>query len=194
MTRVLVRGGPFEDMHLVYPHPKCKFGRRDMIVDAQYVSCTKKPLTVEDIEGKHAVRDHHCLQCEASPLSDKAELVSLLVSLTGDFSDTADSATYRYYLPPEVHAIYPRYGIKDGGTLVEVWGKNFLNFDYNTRCGFGSKTTQADFKTDTYMTCKAPISEVVKKPIPFSISLNGQQNTEENVFYWYYNRPIVTEL
>lgn len=116
------------------------------------------------------------------------------MSLTGDFSDTDDSATFRYYLPPEVHAIYPRYGIKDGETLVEVWGKNFLNFDYNTRCGFGTKTSLASFKSDSYMTCKAPSSDVVQKPIPFSVSLNGQQNTLESVEYWYYNRPIVSSL
>lgn len=114
----MVRGGPFEDMHLVHPRPKCKFGRHDMIVDATYVTCSKKPLTVDLYEGKHADRDSHCLQCDASPPSAKAELVSLLVSLTGDFSDTADSEVFRYYLPPEVHAIYPRYGIKDGETTV----------------------------------------------------------------------------
>ena len=89
-----------------------------MIVDATYVTCSVKPLTVDEVEGKHIHRDAHCIQCDATPPSKKAELVSLLVSLTGDFSDTADSIGFRYYSPPEVHAIYPRYGIKDGGTLV----------------------------------------------------------------------------
>lgn len=50
-TRIVVRGGPFKDMYLIYPHPKCKFGKRDMVVDAIYVTCTEKPLTHEDIEG-----------------------------------------------------------------------------------------------------------------------------------------------
>jgi hypothetical protein len=45
-----------------------------------------------------------------------------------------------YYLPPVVKAIYPRYGVKDGETKVEVWGENFKNFDQMTRCAFGSKS------------------------------------------------------
>lgn len=60
-TRVLVRGGPFEDMHLIYPSPKCKFGKHSMIVPATYVSCTTKPLHVDEVEGKKANRNDHCL-------------------------------------------------------------------------------------------------------------------------------------
>lgn len=96
----------------------------------------------------------------------------LMVTLKGDFSDLFESLPYRYYLPPEVHAIKPRYGVKDGGTLVQVWGKNFMNFDHFTRCGFGSKTVQANFFNSTYMTCISPPSDVVGKPIPFSVSMN----------------------
>lgn len=51
-TRVLVRGGPFEDMTLIYPKPKCKFGANDRIVEATYVKCHERPLTMEDTEGK----------------------------------------------------------------------------------------------------------------------------------------------
>ena len=47
-TRVLVRGGPFEDMSLLYPRPKCKFGANDRVVDATYVKCHSKPLGMED--------------------------------------------------------------------------------------------------------------------------------------------------
>ena len=51
-TRVLVRGGPFEDMALLYPRPKCKFGANDRVVEATYVKCHEKPLKMEDNEGK----------------------------------------------------------------------------------------------------------------------------------------------
>jgi hypothetical protein len=193
-TRVLVRGGPFQDMHLIYPHPKCKFGKRDMIVNAVYVSCTARPLSVEEVEGKKANRDQICIQCENTPKHDKAEIVQLLVSLTGDFSDAADGEAFRYYLEPEVHAIYPRYGVKDGGTTVEVWGKNFMNFGAHTRCGFGTKTVQANYYNSTYLTCSARPSDVVEKPIPFTVSMNQQQNTRQAINYWYYNNPIVSEL
>jgi hypothetical protein len=179
-------------MNLLYPNPKCKFGRRDMIVSATYVTCSKKPVTVNEIEGKRAVRDDFCLQCESSPAIAIPEVVSLMVSLTGDFTDSDDSEIFRYYLPPKITAIYPRYGIRDGNTLIEVWGENFMNFDYQVRCGFGSKTTQAHYISSTYMTCLSPQSEVVQKPIPFSISMNGQQNTLEKLDYWYYSRPVVS--
>jgi hypothetical protein len=112
-----------------------------MIVSATYVTCQTKPMTVNEMEGKRTIRDAYCLQCGSTPPIASPEVVSLMVSLTGDFTDTDDSEVYRYYLPPKISAIYPRYGIKDGNTLVEVWGENFMNFDYQFRCGFGSVTT-----------------------------------------------------
>lgn len=39
-TRVLVRGGPFYEMNILFPKPKCKFGKHDLVVDATYVMCT----------------------------------------------------------------------------------------------------------------------------------------------------------
>lgn len=52
-TRVLVRGGPFKDLQILYPKPKCKFGRYDMIVDATYVLCTTNPTATEEREAHH---------------------------------------------------------------------------------------------------------------------------------------------
>ena len=51
-TRVLVHGGPFEDMALLYPRPKCKFGSNDRTVEATYVKCHHRPLSMEENEGK----------------------------------------------------------------------------------------------------------------------------------------------
>jgi hypothetical protein len=48
-TRVLVRGGPFgEGLDAIYPRPKCKFGKYDMVVDATYVLCTTTPTLTEE--------------------------------------------------------------------------------------------------------------------------------------------------
>jgi len=44
--------------------------------------------------------------------------VPFTVSLTGDFSDIENSVPYRYYPASRIHAIYPRYGPKDGETVV----------------------------------------------------------------------------
>jgi hypothetical protein len=55
-TRVLVRGGPFKDMNILFPKPKCKFGSNERVVDAQYVSCKGYPQGIEVKEGKHSER------------------------------------------------------------------------------------------------------------------------------------------
>ena len=55
-TRVTVYGGPFKDMMLIHPKPKCKFGKNSMIVAATYTSCQPKPLGVSDVESNKALR------------------------------------------------------------------------------------------------------------------------------------------
>lgn len=161
-------------MQLLYPEPKCRFGRNDRIVNANYITCQESIPRVETVQGKHANRTNYCLICDNSPAVDEQEIVTLTVSLTGDFSDSDDSEPYNYYLPTVVNAIYPRYGPKDGNTLVQVWGENFLNFAQDTRCNFGSKSVEAHYISHTYMTCKSPQSDVTGKAIPFSITMNEQ--------------------
>jgi hypothetical protein len=78
------------------------------------------------------------------------------VSITGDFTDTDDSEPFRYYENPQISAIYPHYGPKDGETVVQVWGSNFLNFGEMTRCNFGSKSVPMQYKSSTYGICVAP--------------------------------------
>lgn len=181
-------------MELLYPRPKCKFGANDRVVSATYVKCLEKPLSMEDKEGKSKEKNHWCLQCDNSPAVNKPMIVPIMISLTGDFTDSADSEPFRYYKPTEVHAIYPRYGPKDGGTVVQVWGANFLNFDDNLRCNFGSKSVVATFKSPNYLICRAPFSDNTNKPIPFSVSLNKQQQSRDDISYWYYSGAIVAKL
>lgn len=113
------------------------------------------------------------MQCDNTPASARAEIVPFTISLTGDFSDVSNSVPFRFYPPTRIFGIYPRYGTKDGETVVQVWGENFLNFDEQTRCAFGSKSVPATFISSTYMICVAPFSDVVEKPIPFTVSLNN---------------------
>jgi len=58
------------------------------------------------------------LQCDNSPASSKTEIVPFTVSLTGDFSDVSNSVPFRFYPPTRIYSIYPRYGPKDGETVV----------------------------------------------------------------------------
>lgn len=116
-TKVTVRAEGLEDYVEVYPDPKCKFGGNDKIVDANYIKCTKKPLTFYEAE-KGQQKNYTCIQCEDSPRYSQPEIISLSVSLTGKFDDVYSSRPFRYYTPARVDAIYPRYGPKDGDTVV----------------------------------------------------------------------------
>ena len=104
------------------------------------------------------------------------------------------SLPYRYYDPPQVFNIYPRYGPKDGDTVVQVWGKNFLDLGDDFRCNFGTRSTKAYFVSTSFLFCRSAFSEVVNKAEPFSVSLNRQQNSPQDVEYWYYNDREVQNL
>lgn len=99
-------------------------------------------------------------------------VIAFTVSLTGDFSDVTSSLSYRYYKRTEHFSIYPRYGPKDGDTVVQVWGANFLDLGDDFRCNFGTRSTKAYLINDKYLWCRAARSEVVGRPMPFSVSLN----------------------
>jgi IPT/TIG domain len=115
--------------------------------------------------------------------------------LTGDFTDCDTKFDFEYFPPTIITKIVPPYGPKDGDTPVKVYGKHFKDFgDENTLCGFGTRTTKATVFNDTYIECKSPPSDVVAKPIPFTISLNKQQNSRDTLFFWYYNFPEIERL
>ena len=134
------------------------------------------------------------MQCDDAPKSDVDEKIPFMISLLGNFSDAPDAAEFQYYKPTVIKAIYPHYGPKDGGTVIQVWGENFLNRAENTRCNFGPKSVVAHWKSDKYMICIAPFSDTVAKPITFSVGLNKQQNSRQLISYWYYNNPTIAKL
>lgn len=90
--------------------------------------------------------------------------------------------------------MYPRYGPKDGDTVVQVWGKNFLDLGEDFRCNFGTASTKAYFINENYIWCRAARSDVTSRPMPFSVSMNRQQNSVEKFEYWYYNEPQITTI
>ena len=193
-TRVLVRGTDFTNMDTLYPNPKWRFGRDDKIVSGSYIKCTPEPKKIWEMEPPTSAKTLTCIQCEMAPPGFKSEIIPFTVSLTGDFSDISNSLSYRYYTDVVITAIYPKYGEKDGGTKVEVWGEHFLNFDQFTRCGFGSKTVPAVFVNSNYMYWISPPSDVIEQSIPFIITLNGQQNSKDKMKFWYYNKPSIRSI
>jgi hypothetical protein len=44
------------------------------------------------------------------------------------------------------------------------------------------------------MECESMPSDVVQKPIPFTVSQNNQQNSRDTLFFWYYNFPHISQL
>lgn len=192
-TRITVRGDGLEDLVDVFPDPKCRFGHNNNIVDGNWVKCSKRPLSFYEKEHEQE-RNYTCILCEDSPQNPKAEIVTFSVSLTGKFNDVYSSLPYRYYEPTYVSHIYPRYGPKDGDTVVQVWGNNFLDLGDDFRCNFGSRSTKAYFVSPSFLWCRSAFSEVVGKAQPFSVSLNRQQNSPQDVEYWYYNEPEVAKV
>lgn len=116
-TRVTIRGPQIEDVVDAFPHPKCRYGKVGLEVDAAYVACTKAPIGYYDTE-RGQKKNQTCIECESAPKVDEEGLITFTVSLKGDFSEVSTSLPYRYYKPTSVYAIYPRYGPKDGDTVV----------------------------------------------------------------------------
>jgi len=192
-TKVTVRAEGIEDLAELYPEPRCRFGRSDYVVEGTYIRCSKKPRGFyESIRDE--VRDYTCIQCEDSPVYHKAEITTLQVSLTGKFDDVYNSLPFRYYEPTKITGIYPPYGPRDGDTVIQVWGRNFLDLGDDFRCNFGSRSTKAYYISDENLWCRSAKSDVTGKPMPFSVSLNRQQASLSNINYWYYNEPILTKL
>jgi hypothetical protein len=175
-----------------HPEPKCKFG--EGVVGAAYVACPARQPKAYEKEGSRATRTSVCIQCENAPAlsSSESKTVPFSVSLSGDFADSSSTVNYFYYKPVKLAAIKPTHGPKDGGTTVQVWGEGFVEYGDDTSCSFGTKSVPAKVHDAGYITCVAPSSDVVQRGMPFSVSLNGQQQTRDQVEFWYYNDPQVT--
>ena len=61
-------------------------------------------------------------------------------------------------------------------------------------CSFGVKSTPAIVQDKNYITCRSPPSDVVGRGMPFSISLNGQQQSADRLEFWFYNDPQVVQV
>ena len=193
-TRVLVRLKNFNsDLITTYPHPSCRFGSDEYTVPGTYAKCSPRPRKPGERQPSTIEKTDICIQCEDSP-KHSDDVVPFTVSLLGDFTDTLNSIPYRYYNEPKIIYISPRSGPKDGNTKVDVYGEGFLNFDQNLRCGFGSKEVQGIFINSNHIQCISPFSSIVQRKIPFSISLNNQQNTQDDIPYVYYENPTIYRI
>lgn len=127
-TRVLVRGKGL-DPNPDYPNPVCKFGLVSNVVKATYVRCSENPRDPNTKDPITQQKTVNCLQCDPGPAWDHEDMVPFMVSLSGDFRDAENSLEFQYYKPPKIHWITPIYGPRNGGTIVTVYGENFIDFD-----------------------------------------------------------------
>lgn len=192
-TRVLVRGSNLEPSD-EYPIPLCKFGTKNNIVRGTYVTCTPLPRNPDDPEPTTPEKSSYCIQCDPSPPGLEEDMVPFLVSITGDFSDVENSVEFEYYTPPVIDYIVPKYGNRNGGTTVTVYGRNFIDFDQYLRCFFGTKAVPGIYVSDTIMQCVSPFSDVVIAAMPFKITLNDQQTTSDDINYYFYPKPAIMRL
>lgn len=120
--------------------------------------------------------------------------VSFSVSLDGSYTDVINKEDYIYYKPVKLSAIKPHMGPKDGGSTIQVWGEGFFDFGEDSTCSFGSRSTKATVMNEHYITCTVPGSDVIDRPMPVSVSLNGQQQSREILTFWYYSDPSVSSI
>jgi len=192
-TRVLVRGSgldPSDD----FLNPVCKFGSNENIVKASYVTCTPEVRGPGEPEPSTPEKTDRCLQCDPGPGNHRPDDIPFTVSITGDFTDCANSLDFQYYAPPSVDHIVPIYGPMNGRTIITVFGKNFVDYDQYLRCSIGTKSVAAIYLSPTLLYCVAPSSDVVIAAMPFRITMNDQQTTSERTKYWYYPVPAIMKL
>lgn len=168
-----------------------------------YVPCSSRRSGLKELEGGKHLRTEMCIQCDNTPPFNAQETtnVTFSISLDGSFEDVKETLEFWYYRNVKLSAIKPTHGPKDGGTTVQVWGEHFYEFSGKndneqafTSCSFGVKSVPAKIQNEGYLICVSPDSDVVNRPMPFGVSLNGQQSSKDKMDFWYYNDPQVTTI
>lgn len=190
-TRVLVRGSNLEPADV---HPLCKFGKNSAIVTGTFVRCSPSPRQPGEHEPTTAEKTEYCIECDYSPIFKEPDLVPFTVSVKGDFSDAFNSLEFNYYETPKIDYIVPMYGPRNGGTVVTVYGQNFIDFDQFLRCSFGPVSVPAKFLSSNVLQCVSPKSDTILTPILFMVTLNDQQNTPEQIHYYFYPKQSIVRL
>ena len=189
-TRVLVRGTNLEPSDQT---PLCKFGRKSGVVEGTFVKCSPSPRQPGEPEPTSAEKTENCIECHFSPVVSESDLVPFTVTVKGDFSDVVNSLEFEYFLPPAIDYIVPMYGPRNGGTTVTIYGRNFIDFDQFLRCSFGVKSVPAKFISSSVLQCVSPYSDVILTAQPFKVTMNDQQNTFENIDYYFYPKQDITK-
>lgn len=97
---------------------------------------------------------------------------------------------YYYYHQPYVQSISPHGSIVTGGTNVLVVGAWFdFKPEYGVKpyCKFGNKVVEGEYLSTVRIKCVAPAYDTSNIRVSFDVSLNGQDFTNSDIEFTYYN-------
>jgi len=112
------------------------------------------------------------------------------------YSDTLSLEEFYYYKDPKVMNIFPKAGPAAGGTVVHIEGHWFREkpiFDTTPWCKFEDTVVKAKFVSTVRLECVSPGAQE-PSTVPVKVSLNGQDWTNDEIYFDYYFSPIVTRL
>ena len=115
--------------------------------------------------------------------------ISVEVTTNGvDYSE--DMVQYRYYASPAISHIVPSSGPTEGGTVVSVYGRNFIDSD-SLYCRFGNDSTVAGrWVSSDRVECQT--SSMVASNVVVEVTNNGFDYTANRVEFTVLPESVVT--
>eukprot|EP00940_MAST-03C_sp_MAST-3C-sp2_P001609 g1609.t1 len=195
-TNIVVTGMNFKKVD----HLHCLFG-----ADYEESDEASRQLVAS---SRATVHEQGKLSCRVPPLNDP-RMSSVLshhrvrVTLTSRgnlMSGTGEAFSYhevqplffQFREPVHVTAATPRHGPVDGGTVVAIDGRNFVN-SRNLKCRFGRSVVSAEFVNSTKVLCHAPFHNT-SALVVLRVSNNGVDYSASGPTYTYLRKPKLTSI
>jgi len=182
-TPILIEGAFFFNDLRHACTPKCKFG--DKIVEAEYISTVR-------------------IKC-ITPASAHSTIESLSVTMNGENDVEMDSAhTFTFWKEPNVTKIEPTSGPSTGGTVVVVYGKDFMDlsrYPDEFQCAFRPEDlkkkpryTPAKYINSSAIACTTPGGWDAGEIAHVEISYNGIESSKSGHQFIFYSIDYIKPL
>ena len=133
------------------------------------------------------------VKCVAPPMRQERPVVTVHVAYgLSDKKKRSGGSSLTYIDAVVVSRIIPSWGSVLGGTLVDVYGENFINL-LDLSCKFSEHFTSAEFVSHQHIKCVSPETHEVGKAIPIEVvSRSGTLSTfhSEALFEYHANPSI----
>ena len=126
-----------------------------------------------------------------TPSIGSAQVVNVEVSNNLEWF-TRQKVAFSYEPMESVSAVSPSLGTLLGGTVVTVYGQDFIDSEL-LFCRFGSNTVSATYLSAERINCIAPQS-ITAEMVTVEVSNNGQDFTANGVLFQYHLHPVITEI